>query len=443
MKTLRVVLVVVMVGGAALAQEAADAGTPAEPVAAPAAAVQPPAQPAGIVLPEAVTKVLSMFRLYGTLKPTVSFAGSAVESFNQPNLTAVTAAGNPVLSVAPTNPRLSFQMGQSRLGVWFGEGTKYRGQVELDFVDFAKASPTVASLPRLRIAKLEWAPNDNLTVVAGQDWGLEQPINPFGINLVGGAFQAGNTAFMRQQAKLLLRFGDVELGAAGGLQTNNNTAKDGLTELSFTPTAALRLQYFLGKRGRIGVSGIVTSLLLRAGTDSLRTFAGEGGVFGEVSPVPNWTIRFEGYGGQNTANLFLLGLGQGRAGTDAAIDVTELGGFVSTRVSGLGPIGLYATFGGAGVLNPQNVAPSYSYPGTVDPANPPPFSAATLAGTGPGIVFNLHGRVGLDVTIGKGLSAMVEGFWYRTKFALQSVDVGRAGSVSQTFGGDFGFLWTF
>jgi hypothetical protein len=447
-KSSRAVLAVLLLSSlGAAAQDSADAGAPSlVPMAAPAAAegVDAGVPAAAPAIPEAVAKVLSLFRVYGTFKPTVAASSAAVESFSQPNLSAVTAAGNPVFSNAPGNARLSFQMAQSRLGFWFGEGSPYRAQFEFDFIDFAKASPTVAALPRLRIGKVEWSPIPALTLMAGQDWGLEQPVNPHGINLVGGGFQAGNTAFMRQQVKLLGKLGDFELGAAVGLQNNNNTAKDGLVEQSFSPTVAVRAQHSLGGRGKVGLSAIVTSLLLRAGAEPQRALAGLVGVFGDLNFGPRFNLRFEGYLAQNGANLFLLSLGQGRAAAGAdPVNLREGGAFISAKVGVAGPVSVFGTFGGAGVLNPEDVAPSYTYPGMVDPANPPAFSTATLVGNGPGMTFNLHSRLGLEVKLGKGLSFMAEGFWYRSRFALLAVDVPRTGSVAQAFGSELGFLWMF
>ena len=455
MKNSRLVLAVVCLSSltAFAQQEAIDGG--ASSADAPAPAVPPEPLDAGVtvavvpasavtpVLPEAVLKVLSMFRVYGTFKPTIAASSAATESFSQPNMSAITAAGNPVFSSNPASAQLSFQMAQSRLGFWFGEGTPYRGQFEMDFIDFTKASPTVASVPRLRVAKLEWSPTSAITIMAGQDWGLEQPVNPHGTNLVGGGFEAGNTGFMRQQVKFLAKLSDFELGIAAGLQTNNNTAKDGLVEQSFTPTAAVRAQYNINNKGRVGISAIVTSVLLRGGTDPERALAGEAGLYGDISVSKDFNIRFEAYMGQNAANLFTLGLGQGHVGATEAVNVREVGGFASTRFTLVGPVSLFATLGAATVLDPENVAPSYGYAGTIDPAMPPAFSTATLSGTGPGITFNVQGRLGFDVKIGKGLSFIAEGFWYRTRFNLQAVDIPRAGSVAQTFGTEFGFMWMF
>jgi hypothetical protein len=53
---------------------------------------------------------------YGFVLPTVQMASGAVESFSQPNMSAYTAAGNPVLGKRPEDARGSFEVVQSRLG---------------------------------------------------------------------------------------------------------------------------------------------------------------------------------------------------------------------------------------------------------------------------------------------------------------------------------------
>jgi hypothetical protein len=414
-----------------------DAGVPAE-VAAPPAVAEPvkvepvkvePVKVVEVVKPEAPKEAPPLFRIYGLIKPTIIGSGSPVESYSQPNETAVTAAGNPAIAAQADSGRLTFQIGQSRLGFHVGEGTPYHAQIEMDFLDFTKASPTVASVPRLRLAKIDWKPASSITITAGQDWDLTQPVNPHGINLVGGLFQAGNSAFMRQQVKVLYTAGMAEVGVAAGMQNNNNGAKDGAIELGVTPTVAVRGQLNLGKNGKVGVSGIATALLFRGGTaDSSRAFAGLGGVYADLT-LGGVNFRAEGYAGQNAANIYMLTLGQGRAGTgNTQVDLRELGGFLSVRVP-IESVGIYGMFGGASVLNETDVVPSYS--GT----------PAALAGTGPGIKWNMSSRIGVDVKIWKSFSFLFEGFWVRTKHSL-AADSGKV-TVAQAFGFETGFLLSF
>ncbi|QDE71160.1 hypothetical protein [Myxococcus xanthus] len=78
-----------------------------------------------------------------------------MESFTQQPPVAVVAAGNHALATKPDQERFSLQVQQRRFGLWLNEKGAVRGQVELGFVDFAKATPTVQALPRLRIERAE------------------------------------------------------------------------------------------------------------------------------------------------------------------------------------------------------------------------------------------------------------------------------------------------
>jgi len=385
--------------------------------------------------PEPVKEAPPLFRIYGMIKPTIIGAGSAVESYSQQNATAVTAAANPVLASSPDSGRLTFQVGQSRLGFHVGEGTPYHAHIEMDFLDFTKSSPTVASVPRLRIAKLDWKPVDNVTVTAGQDWELAQPVNPHGMNYVGALFLAGNSAFMRQEVKVLYGVGNGEFGISAGLRNNTNGAVDTAVETSLTPTLSFRAQYGFGKNGKIGVSGIGTAILYKGvgGVADTRSFAGLGGVYADVT-LSGINLRAEGYAGRNAASMYMLTLGTGRVGTgNIPIDMYELGGFLSVRVP-VDIVGIYGMFGGASILNDADVVPSYSYA-----AN---STTAALGTTGSGIKWNMMGRLGVDVKIWKSLSFLFEGFWVRTKHSLQAVDSSKV-SVSQAFGFETGFLLAF
>ena len=87
----------------------------------------------------------SLFRFYGIFTPRVVVTSQAVESFSQPNAVAITAAGNPILSVTPDKARYTFQVAQSRIGFWLNEKGPVRAQLELDFVDLR--IPAMVSTP--------------------------------------------------------------------------------------------------------------------------------------------------------------------------------------------------------------------------------------------------------------------------------------------------------
>jgi len=401
---------------------------------APAAAPPPGA------IARAAQVVADLVRIYGILRPTVTFSSHAVESFSNPNAGAVTAAANPVLANLPDDSRLSFQVAQTRFGLWVGEKESVRGHLEFDFIDFAKASPTVQALLRLRIAAVEWSPTERLTIAAGQDWDLHAPLNPHGVNLVGGHFQSGNTGFMRHQVKGIYKLGDtLELAGAIGLQGSNATSKDGPIELARMPTLALRATGLLGKLGKLGLSGIITRLRFAPGTNERYAVAGAAGAFGELLPTAALAVRFEAYIGRNLANLGLLGLSNGAL----ADDIDEVGAWLSARQSLFEKHAVYGSYGFAHVFDGDDVVASYGYPPTL-PGIVPALSSATPAGTGPGIRWNTAARLGYDYKPVKALALVAEGFWYKTRHVLLAVDDTRVGSDTRhAFGVDVAMVYTF
>lgn len=404
---------------------------PVVPTAAglPPAAAPTPAAPA----PE------SLIRIYGLVNPRFIASSSAVESYSQPNEVAITAAGNPVFSNMADRARFTFQAAQSRIGFWANEQGALRAQLEFDFVDFTKATPTVASLPRLRIARADYAFAPGHLLSMGQDWDLHAPLNPHGINLVGGLFQAGNSAFMRQQLKYLYTQESLELGAAVGFPANNNSVKESMLEIGGSPTLALRGAYRLGA-SKVGVSVIGTQVPFALGTPDERHAASFSTVlYSELSPTPQTNVRVELNYGQNAANLGLLTLSQGYT----AKDIQELGGFLSARHMLSAQHALFGMVGTQRVLNPADVAPSYSYGPLTPDAPPPAFTAANLAGTGLGMLHNTGMRLGYEFKPLSNVGLMVEGFYYHSRFRLQAVDEGRARSTGDALGLETGMLLTF
>jgi hypothetical protein len=403
---------------------------PAGTAAAPTDATRPPEAPAPAPAPSGDEE--NLFRFYGTFNPRLIVSNGAVESFNQPNAVAITAAGNPVLSNLPDAARFSLQVAQSRAGFWLNEQGQIRAQLEVDFVDFTKATPTVASLPRLRIARVDYVPRPGHTLSLGQDWDLHAPINPHGINMVASLFQAGNAAFMRQQIRYLYATPSLELGAAVGFPAANVTAKDAALELGLTPTLAVRAAYKSGK-SRVGASALATRLLFNPGTDEERFRAAFSvALFGEWAPSAQTNVRVELNAGQNGANLGLLTLAQGRAGQD----VREVGGFISARQVLTERQAIYALAGYEKVLDPSTVVPSYNYP-------IPIAATATLAGTGPGLLHNGTARVGYEFRPGRKLAFIVEGFLLRSRFRLQDEDAARVDSLRAALGLETGAQLSF
>jgi hypothetical protein len=396
---------------------AVDAMAQAAPAPATSSDPAPPAAP--------------IIRPYAWIKPTVVVSGSPVESFGQPNATAVTAAGNPVLNTID-EAGWTFQVAQSRLGFWFAEKSPVRGQFELDFIDFTKSSPTVQALPRLRIAKVEWALSDTTTLMAGQDWDLFQPVNPYTVDIVAVAFQAGNTAFMRQQAKLIWKNDSLEVGAAIGLAGINATARASIPEYNF-PSFAARAALVLGATGRIGISAIGTSWRFAPDTPTERkAFAGAVGLYGDVTPAERFNLRYEAYVGRNLANMGALSLGQGNATENGDLD--EVGGFLSAKYGFTDAHALYGLVGLAQILNDEDVVPSYSIPMG--------GGAATVAGTGPGMKSNLTARLGYEYRFDKTVAVMAEGFFFKSEHVLAATEAATIDGDVTAVGGELGLFFT-
>ncbi len=424
----------------------APAPAAAAPVAAPAAPMPAELAPAPALAPPPATvpapapaPAPALFRPYAWIKPTIIVASDSLESFSQPNASAATAAGNPVLSALRGEAHTTFQVAQSRFGFWFNEKAPVRGQLEFDLIDFTKSSPTVAAVPRVRIAKVEWQLSDSLLLLAGQDWDLFQPINPHTFDIVSVAFQAGNTAFMRQQAKFLYNAGSVELGAAVGLAGINNAARANIPEYGRLPTLGLRAALSLGTGGRVGLSAIGTEWRFAPDQPNERkAFAGGLGVFGDVTPFEHFNLRFEAYGGRNLGNLGTLSLATG----SAAEDLDEGGVFVSAKYNLSEAHAVYVLGGAAQVLNDGDVLPSYAYPATVTAGDMPATSLATLAGTGAGISENFLARLGYEYRYDKTIAFVLEGFAFQSKHELNQDFDSRFDDDRNALGGELGLMFT-
>jgi hypothetical protein len=326
---------------------------------------------------------LPSLQIYGFILPNIIGATRGVESFSQPNMSAFTAAGNPLLATSPNQSRATFQVAQSRLGFLMGSKTSVQGRLEFDFVDFTKASPTTASVPRLRRATVEYHVDEHNVIVMGQDWDLFSAFHPIDYNFVGHYFESGSSGFMRQQLTWIRTTSDLELGGSIGLQTANPNAPDGNVELSKFPAFVVRGAYLFGEHNRVGLSGIASQLLVDRTTDQKLPAYGVKGFSEFFLAGGDLDIRTEIYAGRNLFNLGTLTLSYG----SALSDVAEVGGWMTGRYSLSQKFGIFGGGGIAKVLNPQRMLASY----TLSPAG-----VYSLAGTGPGIERNWTVRIGAE-----------------------------------------------
>lgn len=236
--------------------------------------------------------------LYGFVKASSIYATEGLASYNNINLSAPTHAVAQLRSIDKSS-RMSFQTQQSRVGVNLKKGDQVSSKLEFDFIDFNKSSPTTQMVPRVRIASVTYA-WDNNKVIIGQDWDLFSPVTAYTFDIVGLYFLAGNSGFMRQQAQILNTQGDWEFGAALGMAGNNPGVVDADLEIAKSPTYAVRASRKV-PGGRVGLSGIYSRLTYESSNGRTHDAYGANAFYEQVMSRLN--LKSEAYYGQNLANL--------------------------------------------------------------------------------------------------------------------------------------------
>lgn len=135
---------------------------------------------------------------YGFIRATLISSSQAVDSFGNTNMTAPVKAAPS--SANNSTYRSSFEFAQTRAGIRI-PGDKINGVIEVDFIDFTKATAGTKALPRLRLAIVNYKLSETQLLEIGQDWDIFSPTKPSTYNFVGLYFNAGNSGFMRPQIK--------------------------------------------------------------------------------------------------------------------------------------------------------------------------------------------------------------------------------------------------
>jgi hypothetical protein len=326
---------------------------------------------------------------YGFIKASAMYADHALASFNNINMSAPTSAVGRTRSQDKTS-RMSTQLQQSRIGMNMKKGDNLSAKLEFDFIDFNKSSPTTQMNPRVRIASVTYAWENN-KIIIGQDWDLFSPVTSFTFDYVGLYFGAGNTGFMRQQVQYLKDLGKWELGGALGMAGNNPGVVDNDLELSKSPTYSARATYKIDEKSRIGVSGIYSRLNYQTavGADGSTHDSYAGNAFYEQG-WDGLTVKSEIYYGQNLNNIGTLAIGKGTQSSD----VKEYGGLLTAhyRVFDKNFI-----FGGAGFARVDNKSQLTPY-----------ALNATNVISSPGIRSNILTRVGWEYRVTDDFSWMTE-----------------------------------
>ncbi len=360
---------------------------------------------------------LPKVRLYGIVRPGIGVM-SGVETFGRATMAAPTAAAHPIANPGAGAPVLSFQAQQTRLGVRVGDGAPLAGALEVDFIDptFGLSSPIQTTRPRLRLASITFEPGAGHRLVIGQDWTIFSPLNPAQNNLVGAAFQAGNSGFLRPQLTYVRTWGRVEAAASVGMQRQNTGPAFDALELGLLPTGEGRLSYRVRDQLWVGVSAIGSAELtqLPPARAYVPTFAGN--VFVQATPAPGLTLQAEAYAGQNTGALGLLTLGSG-------VEVQDAGAWVSAALSWARGHELWLSAGGAAVLDPEALSVGYTPAADVVDAGGDVVGTTPAARTGAGgIERNVTARVSYLFSPTEGLRFFVEPFVFATRHKLLPSD---------------------
>ena len=362
---------------------------------------------------------------YGFLRAEYTGASNALSSFGNRNSIAPTAA-YPVYGDVNTGYRDRFSVAQSRLGIDMKNNERTSGRVEVDFVDFTKGAPTTGALPRLRVAKIEYKVSDTFHVMAGQDWDLFSPLNPYTFNFVGNFFEAGNSGFIRQQVMVENRTESFDIAAGIAGAGVDNTAIDGAVEKTTTPAFELRLTQIMNPKMKWGVAGLIENRTYLSGTSvtsESRTRMIHGlNIFGDFDMGPAFAIRVEAYQGTNLADQnTMLTLAQGSISNS----VNEWGGYISAKTQPTERCALFGTFGIAKVTNPDQL---FSY----NPATTPPVTA-----TNRGIQENVKAALGTSYHFSIDTQIYFEASRFVTTYKTDGSPI-----VAQSTAGELGLLWT-
>ena len=361
---------------------------------------------------------------YGFLLPNAVLSSQGLESFSQPNSSAYTAALNPAFRKSQADSMLTWQVAQSRMGIKILEeegaaaspgaqtsDTHASGALEFDFIDFSRSSPTTTSLPRLRRAYVHLKTDSGWDFQLGQDWDLISPLAPFTYNFVGHYFEGGDIAFMRIQAMAILSHGHWESGFALGMPNQNSTSSATGIENGKWPTLAWR-ETFTGLADHKFGFSVLAAAIEPAASDPARILGGAFTLFAEGKEGSTQWVT-EAYVGQNTANLGMQGLSFGDRNRPR---MREAGAYVSARTQVGTASRIFGGLGGAWMLNPAEMLPSYTRSGGVAVLNSP-F-------TGPGLERNVTARIGLDHEIKSGLLGFAELAYLASTHHLLNTDTG-------------------
>jgi hypothetical protein len=260
----------------------------------------------------------SKAEVYGRLKVNWMQADNILNSFSNPNMSAVTSAANSDVVTEKQGSRSTFQYVQSRIGGKFHYNKKVLALMEFDFIDFAQASPTTSAHPRVRRAFIRHQLTDHFSIQVGEDWDVFSPLNPNTFNYIGNYFHAGNIGFMRNQFIGRYSHDNDEYSVALGQAGKSSSPAD--TELETKQRTSLAVSY----RHNIDKSSVLMSLIYANRDFNAVSKKVWGANLGYVFKGQFLSLESEIYMGEGLSKLAVLSLPSEMFGH-------EYGGYITTK----------------------------------------------------------------------------------------------------------------
>lgn len=181
-------------------------------------------------------------KLYGFVKVDIGYANNALLSYGLENLVAPVMVKRPV-SAGDYDSRWTISPSPTRIGVKHDFTEHANALVEIDFINFNMSQGNVNIRPRLRRALVNYSPDENYGVFAGQTWDIFSPLSAHSFNTICIGLNVGNVGWQREQAGAWLKTGITTLTVAGGTIGKNPNPSPSLgIEQNSTPTAAMQVK---------------------------------------------------------------------------------------------------------------------------------------------------------------------------------------------------------
>ncbi len=210
--------------------------------------------------------VVEEFKLnpYGSILANYIYSSGAVLSGGRENIQAMSQAKRHT-QADDSSSQSGIVVNQTLLGIKPSYGNRVQGGVEVDFVDFNKATPYTNANPRIRQAYVDVGVAEDLTAFVGMKLDIFSPLSPDFYNPVGAMRPSGNVGFQREQAGLFKKMGAWSAIVAFGNTTANITPSPVISaEQNKSPTGAFQIKFAPSKEAAFYVSAITANVAYRA-----------------------------------------------------------------------------------------------------------------------------------------------------------------------------------